>query len=213
MDQDERRRMMYRIEKLREMMSDSSISEQKYEPMQNTNPVRRAPSERKSSGVSYTSREDQKLVNSVKNFGKKWEYISRHAFNGERTGDSLRNRYNLLAQQRPSTPHPTKHYPSKKIMPRSKSLPNIKNPSQISKRPTQPIRRPTQPAKKPTQSSFNGQKQPYSKNGRRAFVHKIDENGRKKKYRVYQGPRGGFLFTRGGRDVKLNHTNGFVYEK
>ena len=41
----------------------------------------------------------------------------------------------------------------------------------------------------------------------------MDENGRKKKYRVYQGSRGGYLFKRGGRDVKLNHTNGFVYEK
>ena len=90
MDQDERRRMMYRIEKLREMMSDNSIRETKYDPMQNTNTVRRAPSERKSSGVSYTSREDQKLVNGVKNFGKKWEYISRHSFNGERTAKAMK---------------------------------------------------------------------------------------------------------------------------
>ena len=90
-----------------------------------------------------------------------------------------------------------------------------KNTSHTKKTSVRPIQ--TTRPQKPKISTYvrqttNGQ-QAYSKNGRKAYVYKMDENNRRKKYRVYQGSRGGFLFKRGGKDVKLNHINGFVYEK
>ena len=215
MNSDERRRIMYRMEQLNKMMGNNKNNENneyRYNSIPNTNPVRKRP-QKCVGGSSYTSAEDRKLEEAVEKFGYQWALISKTKFQGTRSGDSLRNRYNILQKKQKEQSYRFNSR-SSKSEPQMKSI--KKQPNQQKKatnsikvqRPKE-IRKPTPPVE-----SSNKQKQiPFVKNGRKVFVYKMDENDKKKKYRVYQGPRGGFLFKRGGNDVKLNHTNGFVFEK
>ncbi len=207
----------YRLEHLRNMLESSNLNEIDYRNINNREhrsshrehrsshrehrSSRTEHSSSRQKAVQYTQRDDEKLKKAVKEHGKKWSYISEKYFSSNRTGDSLRNRHGLLMKnKRPSTPHPAINRQKPVMRTRSKSLPVIKPQKPVSK--TLPLIK---------QSSIGDT--PYVKNGRKAFVKKKDENGREKKYRVYQGARGGYSFKRNGRKVKLNHTNGFIYER
>jgi len=193
----------YRLEHLRNMLESSNLNEINRREQPSHREHRSSHSEHRVSrqkAVQYTPRDDEKLKNAVRECGKKWSYIAEKYFSNNRTGDSLRNRHGLLMQnKRPSTPHPAINRQKPVMRTRSKSLPVIKPQKPVSK--SLPIIK--QQSKGDT---------PYVKNRRKAFVKKKDENGREKKYRVYQGARGGYSFKRNGQKVKLNHTNGFIYE-
>ena len=210
MSEDRERMMIMKINRLKEMMKQNRISESSSRDnhyQHNYNKERAAPRKSHSLGTAYSTREDDKLLKAVKEHNYKWAFISQKYFNGTRSGDSLRNRYNILENKkktrRPSTPHPR--------ITQTRSAPIIRKQTKPLTKSVSSISRPT--VRNNIRSSTTNGQTPYSKNGRKVYVMKTNENGNKQQYRVYQGARGGFLFKRAGRDVKLNHTNGFIYKK
>ena len=140
MSEDRERMMIMKINRLKEMMKQHSISESNSTNnhyQHNYNKPRAAPRKSHSLGSAYSTREDDKLVKAVKEHKYKWAFISERYFNGTRTGDSLRNRYNILKNKkqtkRPPTPHPRITHTHSAPTLRKQSKPLIKRVSSVSR--------------------------------------------------------------------------------
>ena len=215
--------MYAKLQRLRYMVENGSLPiprpslESHYVP--NQNPERKAQKEISSKGTAYTSQEDQKLLNSYKKYGNKWTVIQKEVFNDERTAKSIQNRYKLLTQKQPekksyafskkTTPKksPTR---SKISSPRRPTAPKKTAPKRQTPAPRRETSAPrrTVSAKSTTMAVYK----PYVERKKSVYVKRKDKNDRLKEYRVFQGPKGGFVFKVNGEYKKINSKLGFIYK-
>ena len=208
--------MYAKLQRLRYMVENGSLPiprpslESHYVP--NQNPQRKAQTEISSKGTAYTSQEDQKLLNAYKKYGNKWTVIQKEVFNDERTAKSIQNRHKLLTEKQPE----------KKSYAFSKKTTAKKSPTRSK---TSSPRRPT-PPKKPAprretsaprrtvsvKSTTTAVYKPYVERKKSVYVKRKDKNDRLKEYRVFQGPKGGFVFKVNGEYKKINSKLGFIYK-
>tara|TARA_B100001250_G_C19730558_1_gene758259 strand:+ start:330 stop:938 length:609 start_codon:yes stop_codon:yes gene_type:complete len=195
--------MYAKLQRLRYMVENGSLPiprpslESHYVP--NENPERKAQREISSKGTAYSSQEDQKLLNAYKKYGNKWTIIQKEVFNGERTAKSIQNRHKLLTEKQPVK----KSYAFNK-----KTATPKKSPIR------QPVRAKTSSARRPTpvKSTTNAVYKPFIERKKSVYVKRKDKNDRIKEYRVFQGPKGGFVFKVNGEYKKINSKTGFIYK-
>jgi len=195
--------MYAKLQRLRYMVENGSLPiprpslESHYVP--NENPERKAQREISSKGTAYSSQEDQKLLNAYKKYGNKWTVIQKEIFKGERTAKSIQNRYKLLTDKKPE----------------KKSYAFAKKTATPKKSPIrQPVRAKTSSTRRAdtVKSTTSAVYKPYVERKKSVYVKRKDKNDRLKEYRVFQGPKGGFVFKVNGEYKKINSKLGFIYK-
>jgi len=206
--------MYAKLQRLRYMVENGSLPiprpslESHYVP--NENPQRKAQKEISSKGTSYTSQEDQKLLNAYKKYGNKWTVIQKEVFHGERSAKSIQNRYKLLTQKQPEK----KSYAFAKKTATPKKSPIRRGVGSKTRSPTRttPVKTSTPRRAVSTKSTNVAVYKPYVERKKSVYVKRKDKNDRLKEYRVFQGPKGGFVFKVNGEYKKINSKLGFIYK-
>jgi len=206
--------MYAKLQRLRYMVENGSLPiprpslESHYVP--NENPERKAQREISSKGTAYSSQEDQKLLNAYKRYGNKWTVIQKEVFKGERTAKSIQNRHKLLTDKKPEK----KSYSFAKTTAKPKKSPirrAVQSKTSSPRRPTS-VKTSTPRRTVSTKSITTAVYKPYVERKKSVYVKRKDKNDRLKEYRVFQGPKGGFVFKVNGEYKKINSKLGFIYK-
>ena len=206
--------MYAKLQRLRYMVENGSLPiprpslESHYVP--NENPERKAQREISSKGTAYSSQEDQKLLNAYKRYGNKWTVIQKEVFKGERTAKSIQNRHKLLTEKQPVKK--SYAFAKKSATPKKSPVRQPVKAKTSSPRRATPVKK-TEPrrtvnAKSTTAAVYK----PYVERKKSVYVKRKDKNDRLKEYRVFQGPKGGFVFKVNGEYKKINSKLGFIYK-